>query len=164
MKFSNKIMSELREIGSVTLFFFIGFLFITTIFKLLLEDYQIKFYALSKALLGALIIGKVVIISNKWSGLHMFKKHPGYINILYKTLVYIIGVFTVLAIERIIDSYKEMGTISLAVKNALETRTVHHVLAITLLITFFFLIYNSMEQIISRTGKQKLLSIFLDKE
>ncbi len=54
MSFKQKVLKELHEIWIVTSYFFICFLVILTLKKLLLAEYQIKIMVLHTALIAAL--------------------------------------------------------------------------------------------------------------
>ena len=53
--------SPIKAVGLVTLYFLFCFGIILTLKKLFLADYQIEFYALSVAVVSALIAAKVVV-------------------------------------------------------------------------------------------------------
>jgi hypothetical protein len=60
-----------REMAPTVLFFFIALTFILVLFKLFVAQYSVEFYAFGKAALGALILGKAVLLM-EWleSGRH----------------------------------------------------------------------------------------------
>jgi hypothetical protein len=60
-----RVKHELKEVGLVTLYFLFCFGIILTLKKLFLAEYQIKFYALSGAVISALIAGKIVVVLDK---------------------------------------------------------------------------------------------------
>ncbi|MEY3827770.1 MAG: hypothetical protein RLZZ148_2591 [Cyanobacteriota bacterium] len=53
---------ELKKIGSLAIFFFIGFGYILLVMKLFLKEYSINSYVLSKAIIGSLVAAKAVAI------------------------------------------------------------------------------------------------------
>ena len=56
------VKHELKEVGLVTLYFLSCFGIILTLRKLFLADYQIKVYALSAAVVGALMAAKIALL------------------------------------------------------------------------------------------------------
>jgi len=57
MGFKEKIKDELKEVGMVILYFLFCFGMILLLKKLFLAEYEIGYYALSSAAIGALIVG-----------------------------------------------------------------------------------------------------------
>ena len=62
MKKEPKWKRELKEVIAIAAFFFVIFVLLLFMKKVLLGDYTIDFYILSTALIGSLIIAKVVLI------------------------------------------------------------------------------------------------------
>lgn len=106
MKLDNA-KKELKEVGLITLYFFVCFALFITIKKLMLFQYHISFFGWATALVGALAIGKVVFIIDK-TPLHKYLKHlmPVY-EILAKALVYTIIVYIVSILEKTIQYWVE---------------------------------------------------------
>lgn len=61
----SKVKQEAKEVGVGTLYFLIWFGIILTLKKLMLEAYPIEFYGFSTAVVGALIVAKVVVVLDK---------------------------------------------------------------------------------------------------
>lgn len=59
------VKHDLKEVGLVTLYFIFCFGVILTLKTLLLDGYHIEFYAFSTALVGVLIVTKVVVLLGK---------------------------------------------------------------------------------------------------
>ena len=105
MKFIEFITSEFREVSRVTLYFLCCFLLIIALKKLFLMQYQIEFYGLSSAVVGALIVGKVVVVLDHTRAGDRFRNHQGYINVIYKSTVYTLVVLLVGLGERLFHAY-----------------------------------------------------------
>lgn len=68
MSAAEKLKHELKAVGSATLFFGVWIGGLILIKNLVLEEYQIETVALSKAVVGVLILAKVVLILALWGG------------------------------------------------------------------------------------------------
>lgn len=154
---------ELKKIGSLSLFFFIGFGYILLMMKLLLKEYEINTYVLSKAIIGALVAAKAVAIMDVTPWVNRFHQSPRYIQVLYKTFLYTLTVLVLGAIEHIFHAYKETKAIGSAIATFIETRNLSQFLAITLCIGVVFLFHNILGEIDSYMGKGKLKKFFFDK-
>ena len=101
MKILTTLKHEAREVGLVTLYFLLWFGFILTLKKLLLATYDIEFYALSSAVVGALIVGKVVVVLDKTrAGTRFDSNHSLGGAALYKTMIYSLGTALVLCVGK----------------------------------------------------------------
>lgn len=60
------LIREIREVVPPTVFFFLSFLLLLATQTLVLEEHGIEFYDFSAAAIGALVVGKVVLIADKF--------------------------------------------------------------------------------------------------
>jgi len=63
MKFLHKLLKEIKIVAKTALYFAIVFVILMLMKKLDLKDYNIEFNGLSQALIGALVLSKVIILS-----------------------------------------------------------------------------------------------------
>jgi hypothetical protein len=64
---------ELKQVALVTLYFLCWFGLVLLLKKLFLAEYRIEVYALSAAVIGALVAGKIVVILDKTRRRHPFR-------------------------------------------------------------------------------------------
>lgn len=122
MSFKEKFKEEMRQIGIVSLYFFICFGTILLLKQLLLAEYNIKFYGFSVAVIGALIVAKVVVILDHTSIGKRFQDHLVYINVLYRSLVYSFFVGVVVLIEHAFEARQEAGGFTEGLKRGYHPR------------------------------------------
>ena len=161
MSVVEKIKHELREVAVTTLYFLVGFGIILLLFKLFLIDYDIEFTALSKAIVGALIAGKVVVLLKGRGFMNRFVHRAGYLNVTYKTLIYVAGTVVVLLLERMFEAYRETGSLAAAIEHIVQGRDLSHSGGVLMLIAVLFVFYNSMELLGQRLGESNLRAAFL---
>ena len=154
---------EVKEVAAVTLYFLIGFAFIFILLKLLLAEYEIEVSVVSLAVIGALIVGKVVVVMNHTKLMSFFQDRPGYVIILYKTTIYVAAVFIVLTAERVFHAYRETGALGSAFSHVWEGRDLFHALGVTVLVAGLFIVYNSLDEISRQMGKDGLRNTFLGR-
>jgi hypothetical protein len=112
------VKHEAKEVGLVTLYFLICFGIILTLKKLMLAAYEIEFYALSAAVISALIVGKVVVVLDKTkAGTRFDAKYSLGVVVLYKTLIYSLVTLLVLLAEKMFHAFRETGTLGHAFMN-----------------------------------------------
>jgi hypothetical protein len=153
---------ELKKIGSLALFFLIGFGYILLVMKLFLKEYSLDAYILSKAIIGALVAAKAVVIMDATPLLNRFKQSPRYISVLYRTFVYTFAVLIIGFIEHILHAYHKTKAIAPAIASLLESENFYRFLAVTLCIAIVFLIHNIFNEIDNYLGKGSLRKFFAD--
>ena len=100
MSTSSRLQGELRTLVLVFSYFVCWLAFLMLVKQLLLAEYNVHVGGISKALVGALILSKVVMILEyvplgKW--LH---GRPAWVDVVVRTALYILGVFVVLVLEK----------------------------------------------------------------
>src|SRR6516225_877713 len=74
-------------------FFFIAMILIFAVVKLLALQYSIRFYAFARAAIGALVLGKVVLLMEMAERRSGPSRYPRAIVVAFKTVIYATGVF-----------------------------------------------------------------------
>ncbi|MGH8550845.1 MAG: hypothetical protein ACRERU_20050 [Methylococcales bacterium] len=157
MKLLPVLKHEAKEVGLVTLYFFLCFGVLLTLKKLFLADYQIEFQALSTAIISALIVAKIVIVLGKTrAGSRFDARFPLGLAVLYKTLIYILATFVVLFLEKLFHAYRDTGLLGPAVIEVWEHRDFNIILAKVLCIGLTFMGYHLYAGIDRRLGKGTL--------
>lgn len=143
MSLLTSVKHELKEIGLVTLYFMLCFAVILTLKKLFLAEYAIEFYALSAVIVAALVAGKVVVVLDHTPLGTLFdaSQRPG-LAALWRTLVYSLVAFLVLAAEKVFHAYRESGALGTAITEAWEARDRSLILAKVLCVGLSFLGYH----------------------
>jgi len=132
-------------------------------FQLLLAGHQIEFNAVSKALFGALVLGKVMVILDKLPFMNLFGGQPAWIAIAFRTCVHLIGVSVVISCEKIVHLYREIGTWSAATTEFFATRDARHVLAQVILVGGLIAAFCALEEVRRELGPGRLRSLFLSR-
>jgi hypothetical protein len=157
------VIKELKKIAGLSLFFLIGFGYILLLMKLLLKDYSITFYIFSKAVVGALVAAKAVIIMDSTPLMRACHKSVGYIRVLYRTAIYTIAVLFLGLLEHLFHAYRETGNFSDAVIKLFEGEKFYHLLGSVLGIGLVFMIYNILRLIEQTYGKGTIQRLFFGK-
>lgn len=152
---------EFAAARSIFLFFLVGFLLVLTIVKLSLAQYSIHVTTLGRAVLGAFIAAKVVLIFDETPLGRLFVSFPRIVAVIYKTLVYGLGVIILGYIERIIDAWRARGSLGEAMRFVTEQMGVHRLLSVSLGITLVFSVYFAFSEINERFGRDALRDLFL---
>ncbi len=151
------IKKELKTAGIASLYFLCVFLLIILLKKLLLAQYDISYFGMSAAVVGALIVGKVVVVLDNFrAGTRYESSHSPITSILYKTLVYSAAVLLVLAAEKIFHAYQESHDLAAAFLDIWQGRERSRILATILCIALAFTGYNLFSAVSRRLTNGKL--------
>src|SRR4051794_19030534 len=107
MKVINDIIKEIKAIARIAAYFAVVFILMMVMKKLYLKDYNIEFTGLSQALIGALIMSKVIILLGLVSLGPWVKKQPPIVDVILRTLLYTAGVWIVIILEKAFEKRHE---------------------------------------------------------
>jgi hypothetical protein len=156
-----KLKEEVRAIALVTLYFacWIGALILLK--ELVLAEYHIAFHHLSMALVGALVLAKVVLVMEHVPLGSWLRARPAWVDVVLRTVLYTLGVVIVLVLEKGIEGWHKHGGFGAAVKAALGSTDIHHIDANTLGVSAALFGYNVMTVVRCHLGEGGLLKLFL---
>ena len=158
---AKKAGNEIKSILLVTLYFAIWFGILILLKKLILIDYNIQFVGISTALIGALIMAKVVLIMEYIELGSWVAKKPPIVDILLRTLLYTLGVAFVLLLEKAFESRKESGGFVPAMEHVFQNRDIYKVWASILVISISLFWYNVFAILTQYFNHHELRALFL---
>jgi hypothetical protein len=161
MTTSEKIKRELRALLLTTAYFaaWIGTLMGMKV--LILAEYKIAFQGLSKALIGALILSKVVLILEHLPLGSWVRRQPAWMDVALRTLFYSGGVLIVLILEKGIEGRHGDGGFAGAVSAACRATDAAHVWLNTICVAGALLVFNIAAVVRSHLGRGGLLKLLL---
>ena len=161
MSITQKIKNEIAAVVSLTLYFG-GWLGTLVLLKyLLLTEYQIPFTDLSVALIGALVLAKVVLVLEYVPLGVWVRSRPAWVAVVLRTALYTFGVFVVLLLEKAFEvrhEYDSFGTSLIAV---FQHADISHAWLNTICLSAALLSYNMLSVVRKRLGNGALLQMFL---
>jgi hypothetical protein len=149
-----------REMTPVVLFFFAGLMIILVILKLFVAQYSIEFYAFTRAAVGALILGKVVLLMEWAESRHGVSRYPGALVVAGKTFLYALAVIAFGLGERIIHGTRTTGSLRRGISLTIANANLDRFLGLVLLISLLVATYLVMEEISRAMGKGALFRLF----
>jgi hypothetical protein len=155
-----KLKHELEELGLAGLYFFLWIGLLVAIKKLVLAEYQIEFTGLSAALIGALVLAKVVLILEHVPLGPLTRNRPAWVEVVVRTVLYTAGVVVVLLLEKGFEGRHEYGGFIAALKSLFQGADIDHVWANAICISGALLGYNALSVIRRHLGDGGLLAIF----
>ncbi len=155
---------ELKEIFAIASFFFVIFVLFLFMKKVLLHDYSFNYYIFSTALIGSLIIAKVVLIFDL---LPATKKTSHLINIyrvIIRSLIYIFGFVVFTYLEHLIKGLIEGESFAEALNSAFHQLFSPAFITSITGVFIAFIFFNTFWVIRSKLGPAALYSMFFKKE
>jgi hypothetical protein len=113
------------------------------------------------AVVGALVLSKVVLVLEHVSLGAWVRARPAWVDVVLRTAMYTLGVAVVLALEKGFEGRHEYGSLGSALRQLLQQEDVHHVWANTLCLSGALLGYNALIVVGRHLGKGGLIRMFL---
>lgn len=142
MKILESILKELKTILLTASYFAVVFILLMAIKTLLLKDYNIEFSGMGQALIGALVLSKVIILMELIKPAKWVLGKPPVVYVLCRTLLYSAGVLLVFILEKGFEKRHEHGGFGNAIRYVIENRDMYHVWASTLAVSASIFIYT----------------------
>jgi len=156
-----KLKDEIKAVAITTLYFATWLGCLVLLKKLILAEYQIEFHGLSVALIGALILAKVVLVLEHVSLGTWVRNHTALIEVVLRTVLYAFGVFVVLVLERAFEGRHEFGGFGSSLMAVFREAKDHHVWANTICLSSALLGYNVLSVVRRHLGEGGLFRLFM---
>jgi len=147
----------------VFIFFLVAFLLQLLIIKLAVAQFSVPVTALSKALVGALLAAKAVLILDETRIGRSLEHYRKIVAVAVKTVLYGFGTLLLGYLERFLEALYKVGTFDGAVRDMVDQANVFRFFAGVLGVTLIFAIYFVLSAINERMGDGALWSLFFER-
>ena len=151
---------EFVLVWPIFLFFLVAFLIQLLIIKLAVAQFSIRLTAFSKAMVGALLAAKAVLILNETPLARKLESYRRIVAVAVKTLLYGFCALLLGCIERLLEALRGTGSLDRAFRSVIGQANLYRFLAWVLGISFIFAIYFAWSEINERMGEGVLWSLF----
>ena len=155
------LKNEFLEMLPPTIFFFVVFHIIVFVRALMAEQYGITITSSASATIGALIVGKSILIANALPFFNWFRQKRLIYNVVWKIFLYVIIVFLFKFLEELIPLISKYGSILTASEHLIEEIKWPQFWATNIILIVFLVIYSLATEVISVMGRKELIEIFL---
>jgi hypothetical protein len=138
---------ELRHILPITLFFLIGFLLVLVIVKLSLAQFSIHVSTLSRAVLGAAIASKVVLLLKRTPLGRDLAGYPRAVPVLLHTIFYGLAVIVLGLTENVLRARHAHGGLLKAIAYVAAHTEIHRIGAVAVGVSLVFCVYFILDEI-----------------
>ncbi|MDZ4736291.1 MAG: hypothetical protein SGJ07_08065 [Rhodospirillaceae bacterium] len=151
---------EIREILPPTIFFFIAFALLLVTQSLVLKEHGIDVWDWGRAIVGALIVGKVVLIVDKFHFIDRYPDRPLIWNALWKTLIYNIAATAVHYLEKLLPLIFDGKGLAAANRTLFAATDWEHIVLIHMWLAVLLLAYCCARELVRAVGPDKVRHMF----
>ena len=159
MSIQQRFKDEIKALLLATLYFGAWLSMLVSIKTLILEEYQISFNGWALAAVGVLVLAKVVLILEHVSLGTWVSKQASWLEVLLRTVLYTMGVFVVMVLEKAFEGRHEYGGFGNALSEVFQHADGPHIWANTICVTVALLGYNILVVIRRHFGAGGLVSL-----
>jgi len=161
MSIAQKLKHEIVAVITLTCYFSCWLGALVLLKYLLLAEYHIAFSGLSVAVVGALVLAKVVLLLEHVSLGAWVRERPAWVDVVLRTALYAFGVFVLLLLEKAFEGRHEYDSFGESLVAVFQHANAIHVWLNTLCLSAALLSYNMLSVVRKRLGKGALLRMFL---
>ena len=159
-KMIEKIKEEFLAMIPPTIFFFVALHIVALIRSLMLKGTGISPLGTISVAVGALILGKAVLLADMLPFINRFPEKPLLYNVAWKTVIYTLVAAFIHYLEHLFDYAREAGGIVAGNEKLLAEIVWPHFWAIQLILLVLILMYCMMRELVRVIGKDKVVRIF----
>jgi hypothetical protein len=161
VKALEKLKHEFRLILPPTLFFLFAFLLLAITQRLIQREYGLPLSGFGSVVVGALLVGKIVLITDKLSLMNRFPDKPLLYNILWKSGIYFLAAFLARYVEHLFPLLREYGGFMEANRRLLAEVIWPHFWLIQMWVGVLFFLYCALRELVIAVGREKVMRLFL---
>ena len=151
---------EFLEMLPPTIFFLVVFHTVAFTRSLMSEQFGIALASSSAATIGALIVGKSILIADALPLFKWFCQKRLIYNVAWRIFLYVIIVLLFQFLEELIPLISKYGAISTASEHVIEEIKWARFWATLLVLIVFLVIYSAATTVIGAIGRNEFLEIF----
>ena len=159
-KLGHKLKHELRKLTPVMLFFFIALQLLALTESLMLKEYGIHPRTFLAATIIALVVAKVVVLTDLLPIVNRFPEKPLIYNVVWKTAVYFIAAMGVRYVEHLIEFWRTSASFAIANRRMFAEIVWPHFWAVQLWLLILLLLYCAVRELIRALGRERIIQMF----
>ena len=158
-----KIKEEFLAILPPTIFFFVTLSLIAIVRMLMVRGTGLPISSPLQIAIGALILGKAVLISDLLPFVNRYPDKPLAYNIAWKTVIYFLVALVLHYLERLADFWKEAGGVVAGNEKLLSEIVWPHYWAVQIVLMVLIFDYCVIRELARVIGPQKLREMFFGR-
>ena len=159
-KASAKIKEEIEALIPPTLFFFISLHIVLLIHNLMLKGEGVSLTTSVSVAIGALILGKAVLLADLLPFVNRFPDRPLAWNIAWKTTLYFLVATLIHYLERLIEFWRQAGGFVAGNEKMLAEMVWSRFWAVQILIAVLIFGYCTIREVVRAIGEAQARRMF----
>ncbi|WP_077731356.1 hypothetical protein [Methylocaldum sp. 14B] len=160
MKILETIKHEFFSILPPTLFFFVTFCLLILTKQLVLREYHIPSTGFANAAIGALIVGKVVLVADHFRFVNRFPDKPLIYNVTWKVSIYFLATLLVRYLEHLAPFLSKFGQIAEANRHLVEEIVWPHFWLVQMWLLVLLFVYCALRELVRAIGEREFTALF----
>ena len=160
MKLFEKIKEEFFAMIPPTIFFFVTLNLVALVRVLMVRGTGIAVSTPIQIAVGALILGKAVLISDMLPVINRYPEKPLIFNVVWKTAIYFLAALLIHYLERLVEFWKEAGGVVAGNEKLLSEIIWPHFWAIQIILAVLILNYCIIHELARVIGPNRLHEMF----
>jgi len=153
------LKKEIRLTLPAIIYFMLAFNFIHFTMNLVRSPFDHHYTSYLSMSIDALIMGKVIIISNSLPFINAFPRKPLIYNISWKFMIYAVFVFLLWSIDSMLHLMKHYNIFNIAWNQFLHSLTTPIFMASILWVWVLLAVYVTCDEILTAVGKKKIMQL-----
>jgi hypothetical protein len=162
-KLAEKIKEEVEALIPPTVFFFVTLSVVAIVHVLMLRGTGLPASSVAQIAVGALILGKAVLIADLLPVINRFPNRPLFYNITWKTTIYTLVAMLIHYVEQLIDFWKQAGGFVAGNEKLLAEIVWPHFWAIQIILVILIFNYCTIHELVRVLGRDKVLEMFFGR-
>jgi hypothetical protein len=162
-KLSEKIKEEIVALVPPTLFFFVSLHIIAIVRVLMVKGTGLPVATTAQIAVGALILGKAVLLADLLPVVNRFPDKPLVYNIVWKTAIYFLVALLIHYLERLVDFWREAGGFVAGNQKLLAEIVWPHFWAIQIILVVLILNYCIIRELTRVIGEKEVRAMFFGR-
>ena len=155
-----RVRHEFLEVLPPTMFFFVGFCLLAVTKTLILREHGIQFLGFAKAAVGALLVGKTVLVADKFRFVDRFPDKPLIYNTLWKAGIYLLATIIVRYVEHLLPLLSEHGNVLHANQQLWHEIDWARFGVIHIWLSALIFVFCAVRELVRRVGRDEVLRMF----
>ena len=155
-----RIKKEVREVIPPTIFFLIAFHILALFRALMLRQYGIEISTVAGATVAALVVAKVVLLTDLLPFVNRFPEKPLIYNVVWKTAIYLLAALVVHYLEHLVPLWWRARDLSTANRQLLNEIVWPHFWAIQLWLLVLLFFYCALRELVRALGADRVRRMF----